>query len=81
MGIIYPADWYWVNVQRSKLNGDKSPLSPYIPPDLDANSISDNHPFLYANLFIQVYCSTAWLFNEFAMAQNIILTLTDKMSK
>ena len=73
MGIIYLADWYRVNVQRSKLNGDKAPLSPYIPPGLDANSISDNHPFLYANLFIQVYCSTAWLFNEFEMAQNIIL--------
>ena len=64
MGIIYPADWYRVNVQRLKLNGDKAPLSPYIPPGLDANSISDNHPFLYANLFIQLYFSTAWLFNE-----------------
>ena len=69
-----------VNVQRSNVNGDKSPLSPHIPPGLDANSISDNHPFLYANLFIQLYFSTAWLFNEgktiflcsFAMAHNII---------
>ena len=64
MGIIYSAHWYRVNVQRSKVNGDKWPLSPNIPPDLDANSISDNHPFLYANLFIQLYFSTAWLFNE-----------------
>jgi hypothetical protein len=81
VGIIYSAHWYRVNVQRSKVNGDKWPLSPNIPPDLDANSISDNHPFLYANLFIQLYFSTAWLFNEgrtifflcsFAMAQNII---------
>ena len=52
-----------VNVQRSNVNGDKSTLSPHIPPGLDANSISDNHPFLYANLFIQLYFSTAWLFN------------------
>ena len=64
MGIIYPADYYRVNVQRSNVNGDKSPLSPDIPSGLDANSISDNHPFLYANLFIQLYFSTAWLFNE-----------------
>ena len=80
MGVIYPADWYRVNVQRSKVNEDKAPLSPNIPSGLDANSISDNHPFLYANLFIQLYFSTAWLFNKgrtiflcsFAMAQNII---------